>query len=463
MPVAPFQIKGRVERDDSGFRFHSITTRLGEYRAEVDGTLGELPNLIGTELEIHASGPGTGLIKELAGVSGLPDRPFKLDGEFTGTPEHFSTQDFSLIFGPSDIEGSLTVDITGKPDVRARLTSNHLDLSRLRERLEARDEDAEAAAGAEPSPPVKKTQLIPDEPLDLAWLEKADADVAIRVANLVLPAKNFKDLKVDLHLEDGRLEIERLTAVGQDQGRMNGHLVLEPVADGYRLDAGMSMRQIRLDIPGSEVARMEQPPIDIDINLVARGATPHELASSSNGSLQVVISKGVMGDGVLNLVTADILLTLLKAFNPFAKEDVATELQCGVMLATFENGLATLEPIALQSDKMTMLGKGKIDFGTEKLDLEWVTKPRKGIGLSASMITNPYIKLGGTLAEPAVELKPLEAVASTSAAVATLGISLVAKGMYDRVTAEKKVCKEALEKIGRQSGDSSKKSKKKQR
>jgi len=35
--------------------------------------------------------------------------------------------------------------------------------------------------------------------------------------------------------------------------------------------------------------------------------------------------------------------------------------------------------------------------------------------------------------------------------------------MYDRVTAEKKVCKEALEKIGRRSGDSSKKSKKKQR
>jgi hypothetical protein len=79
------------------------------------------------------------------------------------------------------------------------------------------------------------------------------------------------------------------------------------------------------------------------------------------------------------------------------------------------------------------------------------------------MITNPYIKLGGTLSEPAVELKPLEAVASTSVAVATLGISLVAKGMYDRVTAEKKVCKEALEKIGRQSDDSSKKSKKKSR
>ena len=263
---------------------------------------------------------------------------------------------------------------------------------------------------------------------------------------------------VDLQLDDGRLEIKRLTAVGQATGRMTGSLVLEPVGDEHHLRTRVSAQQLRLDLRGSEVDRADQPSIDIDLE--ARGATPHGLASSANGSLQVVIGKGVMDDGVLDFVTADILLTLLNAFNPFAKEDVATELQCGVMLVTFENGLATLEPIAVQSDKMTMLGKGKIDFGTEKLDLEWITKPRKGIGLSASMITNPYIKLGGTLAEPAVELKPLEAVASTSVAVATLGLSLVAKGMFDRVTAEKKVCKEALEEIGRQSDGSSKKSKK---
>jgi hypothetical protein len=55
----------------------------------------------------------------------------------------------------------------------------------------------------------------------------------------------------------------------------------------------------------------------------------------------------------------------------------------------------------------------------------------------------------------------MQAVASTGAAVATLGISYVAKGMLDRVTAEKKVCKQALEDIGRGPDTSSKKSKKK--
>jgi hypothetical protein len=192
---------------------------------------------------------------------------------------------------------------------------------------------------------------------------------------------------------------------------------------------------------------MEQPPINIDIDLESFGATPHELASSADGLMQLVIGKGVMDSRALDLITADIVLTLLNAFNPFAKQDVATELQCGVMLVSFEDGLATLEPMALQSDKMTMLGKGRIDLGTEKLNLEWVTKPRKGIGISASMITNPYIRLGGTLSAPSVQLKEAEAVVSTGAAVATMGLSLVAKGMFDRVTAEKKVCKKALEEI----------------
>jgi len=154
-----------------------------------------------------------------------------------------------------------------------------------------------------------------------------------------------------------------------------------------------------------------------------------------------------MDHKVLDLVTADILLTLLNSFNPFAKQDAATEMQCGVALLSIADGLATLEPMAFQSDKMTMLGDGRIDLGTEKLNLEWITKPRKGIGISASMITNPYIKLGGTLAAPSVQLKEAEAVVSTGAAVATMGLSLVAKGMYDRVTAEKKVCKKALKAI----------------
>jgi hypothetical protein len=224
-------------------------------------------------------------------------------------------------------------------------------------------------------------------------------------------------------------------------------MLLEPFQGSYRFESDISLRQIRLDPPGAVTELMQRPPIDVEIDLEAVGATPHELANSTNGAVQLVIGKGVMDSSMLDLVTADILLTLLKAFNPFAKDDPTTEMQCGVALLSLNDGVARLEPMAFQSDKMTLLGGGRIDLATEELNLRWVSKPRKGIGISASMITNPYIKLGGTLAEPSVELKPLEAVTSTGVAVATLGVSWLAKGFFDRITAEKKVCKKALEEI----------------
>jgi uncharacterized protein involved in outer membrane biogenesis len=452
--VAPLELTGRVERKDAGIRFHDVTARLGDYRAAVDGTLGALPKLIGTDFEIHATGPGTALIRELASVPWLPDRPFTLDGKFSGTPERFSTREFSVTFGPSDIDGSFAVDITGKPDVQARLTSSVIDLSRLRERLEEHEQDPEGDFEPETSPADRGALVIPDEPFNLDWLNAVDADVTIRVDRLIMPAKIFRDFKLDFDLERGRLEINRLAAADHGEGRMEGSFVLEPEGAGYHLHTDLEMRQIRLDIPGSEVARMEQPPIDIDIDFDSFGATPHELASSADGAMQLVIGQGVMDSRALDLITTDILLTLLNAFNPFAKQDASTQLQCGVALLVVNDGVAQLEPMAFQSDKMTLLGHGRIDFRTEKLNLEWITKPRKGIGLSASMITNPYIRLGGTLASPSMQLKEAEAVVSTGAAVATMGLSLVAKGMYDRVTAEKKVCKKALEEIGQRAGGS---------
>ena len=65
---------------------------------------------------------------------------------------------------------------------------------------------------------------------------------------------------------------------------------------------------------------------------------------------------------------------------------------------------------------------------------------RKGIGVSAGEIANSYIALGGTLASPRVDLKPLQALTSTAAAVATAGATTLARGLWDRITAERRVC-----------------------
>jgi uncharacterized protein involved in outer membrane biogenesis len=292
--------------------------------------------------------------------------------------------------------------------------------------------------------------VFSEKPIDFSWLQRVDADVDVSIDTLQMPLARFHDVRLNAHLVDGRLDIPRLAMAGSRGGSGSGSLVLEPIADGYRADVSWEFDTVRFSLPDEDAAdSAAEPAFDIDVHVQAQGKSPHELASSSSGSIQIVAARGMMNNRLLDIVSADILLTLLNAFNPFAKNNVATELECGVVLLRIDQGVATMQPMALQSNKMTMLGSGRIDLGTEKLNLDWVTKPRKGIGISASMITNPYIRLGGTLSKPVIELKPMQALASTGAAVATLGITWVAKGMLDRASADKKVCKQALEAIAK--------------
>jgi hypothetical protein len=154
--------------------------------------------------------------------------------------------------------------------------------------------------------------------------------------------------------------------------------------------------------------------------------------------------------------------------NPFAREDPQTRLRCAVLGVEVEDGVATLDPLSMQTGKMTAGGRGRIDLRSERINLIWATKPRRGIGLSASLVTNSLVKLGGTLSNPRPEMAPLSAATATGAAVATGGLSIVATGLWNRVTAEKNVCKQALRAIERrakerESGMKGKKGKKKKR
>jgi len=106
----------------------------------------------------------------------------------------------------------------------------------------------------------------------------------------------------------------------------------------------------------------------------------------------------------------------------------------------------------VQTDKLGIIARGKLDFQTEKIDLDWNTKPREGLGVSTSVVVNPFIKLGGTFARPALQLNPVRAAGTAGAAVATSGLTLWARGFWDRLTGELDLCAIALKKAAKRVG-----------
>jgi hypothetical protein len=71
------------------------------------------------------------------------------------------------------------------------------------------------------------------------------------------------------------------------------------------------------------------------------------------------------------------------------------------------------------------------------------------------MVVHPFIKVAGTLASPTIELDPGKAAVTGTVAVATLGLSLIGKSLFDRFLSSKDPCGDALKQL--QKDDANKK------
>jgi len=337
-----------------------------------------------------------------------------------------------------------------RPFVVADLRSEHLDLTRFRAKP---PDDPEATSGT-PTPGTAPAaararaapgaRLLPDDPLPFDRLKPLDGEIRLTAAELVLPWNVSHDVIVAADLKDGALRASRLEGTNPSGGRLTATLSLEPADGGYHLEVAGDIAGGIVDFSQPGQAPEWTPPVDVEFELDGVGASLHALAARSNGHALVTWGAGRVPSNLAGFVTSDVLQNLMDALNPFRKSSSETTFECGVVALTIENGKLVASPIAATTDKIIMLGHGRIDFDTETLDLAWTLKPRTGVGITGSSIANSYVRLGGTLSSPSLETKPLEALASTSAAFLTSGMSLLLRGLYDRITAERKVCVNAL-------------------
>lgn len=457
LPSEPFSLRGRIGRRETGVLFRETALELGEYRLELEGSLGEPPRLAGTDLDLLARGPNLRLLGRFVDLPPLPERAFELRAHIDGDPEAFSLRDLSARFGESDLRGNLRVDLRGRPELEAELRSECFNLTPWiggpeeetdEEGSEAQSEaeDGQPPEREEPPPTEKgKERLIPDEPLELGFLEALDGELRWTVGEILNRERPLKDFELKASLEHGTLRVDPIRAVGPFGGDFRAHFLLEPVAAGHRLGLRVEGRDLPLLLTGVDEPQL-RPVARLELQLRATGRSAREMALSAEAWGALATGAGRMNNKGLDLLGMDLLNEIFMTLNPFAKEDPYTHVECMVLAVIVRDGVARLAPLALRTSKTTLAGQGRIRFENEELDLSWTAKPRKGTGLmSTTAITNPFLKVSGTLSNPRLDVEPLRAATATGAAVATAGLSLLAKGMWDRATSGKNVCKKAEE------------------
>ena len=94
----------------------------------------------------------------------------------------------------------------------------------------------------------------------------------------------------------------------------------------------------------------------------------------------------------------------------------------------------------IETDKIRINLKSNVNLATEKIDVNVRTTPRRVLGISAGELLNPYIKIVGTLAQPRLAVDEEGVLLTGGAAVATGGLSLLARAAWDRVSKSGDVC-----------------------
>ena len=430
LPAEDLTLTGNIAVRGETVVFSDIIAGLGDARltvnGEVDGT-----NSTG-KLTLETEGGSLGILSP-----DLPAISFSGTADIALAQESVDLDPFEIRFGDSDLSGRLYVEGGDTSVLNLEARSSLIDLSPF----ESGEEEDEADAAQEPT----DGYVFKDEPLPLDALRGFEAQADINIERLKTSTTEVRSLEVTANVADGNLEFEN-SFLGQYGGQFENRLNIR-TADGQAdINVIAKARDLKLGVlSGPDIPQDLIPASAVNIDISATGATPRALASSADGTVILTQGAGRVKNDLIESLSGDVIAQLFSALNPFAEQDEFSNWECTVFRIDFESGLGDITGFLLQSEKLMIVGGGKIDLNTEKLNIEFNTKPRQGVGVSADMFVTPFVKLSGTLASPTVGLNEKGVLLSGGAAVLTGGMSFLYKGLVDRATAEGGQCEQAYE------------------
>ena len=194
-----------------------------------------------------------------------------------------------------------------------------------------------------------------------------------------------------------------------------------------------------------EERQYQIPAFNIDFHAEGDGANLREVAGSMNGSLYMASPGGNAENVDLSILETFIFDQIFSVLMPKSEETLDTQFSCIATNLEISDGLVKTKPaLAFATKKIAVVTKGTLDLKTEKMNFNFKSIPNKALQINPGELFHPFILISGTLAEPTVGVDPGKTVLHGGAAVATMGLSVLAKGMLDRAGNTMPVCEEIL-------------------
>jgi hypothetical protein len=428
----PYGLEVRGTRDGSRWSIEALDASLGDARLNASGTVDYGESLEATRLNLTAAVPG---IARLGNIDGEPlrDRSVKLAAFVTGQDDELAVENLNLEIDEGSIGGSIRVRPGPVPEINLDLHSDVFALHPL----------APAAGEQPPTARQPGARLIPDAPVDLDGLRAINGTFRLRIAAFERADLRLRNLGIDASLRDGTLDVPRFGFEGRT-GRLDATANVS-ADNGHSGQYAFSMTAREFTLGVDETNTDHPLTGNIDSRLTSSGDNLRAIARNLDGYVLIDAGGGRMRNyRFLQALYGNLLDEILSTINPFYKAGEFTVFECIVLPVEIVDGRASSPSnILVLTDKIRILSHAAIDLDTEAMDMSVRTLPRQSLGISAAEVVNPYVKIVGTLSAPRLSLDQKGVLVAGGAAVATGGLSVLAKAAWDRLSRDANPCEEA--------------------
>lgn len=462
LKLTAFGGSARTIAENEGDYPFTVESELGNNRARVNGSL-RLPiteRRFAATIEVEGQDPSPMLA--LFELPKLQIPPYRLEGVFTNVGDELEIKDFAGRVGDSDLGADLVIDLAGeRPKIVGELRSKLLDADDFGGLVGGQPgtgpgETASPGQQQEAEAASRDGTVIPNEPLDPSRWRVVDLDLDIQADEIQAGRVPLDSLTTKVRLDDGRLELQPVT-IRVGDGSIDGAVL----ADGSRTPVRAN---VEMDLTRLSVARLlNRLDVDVaafgtlsgqargDVGVGGAGLSVKQILANSNGDVTLAMEGGRIDRTIVAAAGFD-LLGVFGSLLGITSDQI--ELRCTLADLAIRDGVVRTETLLVDTEVADVSGQGTINLGTEQLDIDLLTRPKRTVSLPTY---RTGVSIGGTLAEPEVDINAAE-IAIRGAAAATIGVlakpftSIVgALGTGDgrgQASAASNACAQALERTG---------------
>ena len=435
---AAYTIKAVGHKKDDLISVEHFDSDIGGLHISLTGELDEDLTDEDVDITLHAVSNDLSTLGSLNGKP-LPALALKLKADINTSADRYSFHNVSGILGNSDISGIIEVSVDGTtPKIDLVAKSSYIDLQPFLRPAET---------GGEEVTDKKPQRLIPATPLPLETLSAADITLRLNIDELRYKNELFKNLDFETEVLAGNLRIPKFSFEG-DQGKFESSLSVSPTgANSANIRFDLAIEDMVVEfLSGADGNMSRVPSYDVYFHATGEGSNLQEVAGSVNGTFYMGSEGGILEGVNLNVLDTFVLDEIFSLIMPKSDQNDVLNLTCAATALKITDGLVETDPaIAFVTDKITVVTKGTLDLKTENMNFNFNATPNNALKISAGELFNPYILVGGTLTSPEVGLDPAKALLHGGAAIGTAGISILAKGLLDRVGTTIPLCEKMLQ------------------